>query len=192
MRAPLALLALAALLAAGCGGSDGTAADGDRRDASPAETEDDTATHSDVEAADEGEEGEPTAMPEPVPEGEQPPIVISRPMPFEQLVGSFVLRGSATVFEGALVWAILDARLRPMATGPITASCGAPCRGTFRTRISVAKVPVGSWELHVWAPDASGRSERQHDTMVPVSVARQRTPGAPGPGAVPPGGPPQR
>jgi hypothetical protein len=192
VRGALAVLAVGVLLAAGCGGSDDDSSKDDSRDASTTKTKTDTSTNSDVEAADEGEVGEPTAVPEPVPEGEQAPIVVTKPAPFEQLVGSFVLSGSASVFEGALTWAILDARLKPMVTGNITASCGAPCRGTFRTRISLAKVPVGSWELHVWAPNASGQGNpRQHDAMVPVSVATQRTPGAPDPGTMPPGGAPQ-
>ena len=199
MRAAVALLALAVLLAAGCGGSDGENSGDDSRDTSSKETETDSDAHDEGDEehdgddeGDTGDEGEPTAMPEPVPEGEQPPIVISKPTPFEQVVGSFVLSGSASVFEGALTWAILDARLKPMVTGNITASCGAPCRGTYRTRISLAKVPVGSWELHVWGPNASGQGNpRLHDTMVPVSVATERTPGAPDPGAAPPGGAPQ-
>jgi hypothetical protein len=74
----------------------------------------------------------------------------------------------------------------------MTASCGAPCRGKYRVRIPVAKVPVGSWELHVWSPNvADDGPARLHDTMVPVTIARTHTPGQPDPGAEPPGGAPQ-
>jgi hypothetical protein len=188
VRGALALLALLALLAAGCGDAD--ADDSSSKDAKrdAAKT---TTTDSDEPAADD-EQGEATKLPEPVPAGEQPPIVISSPDPFAQLVGSFILQGEASVHEGALTWAILDAKLKPMVTGHITATCGAPCRGRFRMRISLRNVPIGSWELHVWSPNvADSGPARLHDTMVPVSVSDQRTPGQPDPNAAPPGGPPQ-
>lgn len=199
MRAPTILRTFvvlgALLLLAGCGNSTDTAEETAKADRdNEVETSEDDTRHDgeEDEQGEEGEEGEPTAMPEPVPAGEQPPILVTAPAPFEQLVGSFILRGSAQVHEGALVWAILDARLRPMATGRMSATCGAPCRGRFSTRISLANVPIGSWELHVWSPNVADEGpERLHDTMVPVTVSDRKTPGAPQPGTVPPGGPPQ-
>lgn len=190
MRAALALLVLLALLAAGCGGSgDGPSKDGSR-DTSTKSTS--TSDDGDEPVTTDEDEGEPTKVPEPVPAGQKAPIRIVTPSSLQQLVGSFVLSGEATVNEGALAWAILDAKLRPMVSGRITASCGAPCRGRFRVRIPLRNVPLGSWELHVWAPNAADTGPRRlNDTMVPITVSDQRTPGQPDPTAVPPGGPPQ-
>lgn len=186
----LALLACAVALAlAGCGGSDD---DGNDRNTS-AKQEAPGAT----DTGDQGEEveddaGEPTPLPDPVPEGELPPIQVTSPKAFEEVVGSFTLAGSAQVHEGALSWAILDAKLTPMVQGRMTASCGAPCRGKFSIPISLIKVPIGSWELHVWSPNVADEGpKRLHDTMVPITVATKRTPGAPAPGSEPPGGAPQ-
>lgn len=174
----LAILLTCVLTAAGCGdGDEGRRA----QDRSTERTETETGQPKES----------PTAAPEPLPEGELPPIRVESPAAFETLVGSFVLSGTAKVHEGTLAWAILDAKLEPMVRGTTTASCGAPCRGRFRTRVSLRGVPVGSWELHVWSPNVSDEGpERLHDTMVPISVAKHRVEGAPEPGEEPPGGPP--
>lgn len=190
MRAPsllrLVALAAAAILVAGCGGSgneDAGADRGDRDDASE-QARDDESPDTDDAA--------PTPLPEPVPEGELPPIVVRSPRAFEEVVGSFRLAGTAQVHEGTLAWAILDAKLQPMVQGTTTASCGAPCRGAYAVTISLMKVPIGSWELHVWSPNVADEGPRRlHDTMVPITVASKRTPGAPAPGAEPPGGAPR-
>jgi hypothetical protein len=173
-------LLVAGTLLAGCGSGD----DGSTSTSEPKQVTTET-TDTTTEA-----EPEPTKVPEPVPDGEVAPIVITTPRPFSTAVGTLLLAGQATVFEGALHWAILGSDLKPMVEGHMQASCGAPCRGRYRVRIPLAKVPLGSYELHVWAPDASGRTERQHDTMVPVTISDQQVEGAPEPGSVPPGGPP--
>ena len=185
--AVLLLVAALALLLAGCG-SDGD----DRRDASGSGAKTETSTTGDDAPADEGEDDDApaTTVPEPVPAGEQPPIVVTSPAPLAYVNGTFVLRGSAEVYEGELRWAILDARLKPMAQGAFAASCGAPCRGTFSKRIPLRGVAIGSWELHVWAPPVdAGDPARMHDTMVPITVTDQPV-DAPAPDAIPPGGAP--
>lgn len=184
LTALLAALALA-LLVAGCGSDDG---DDDTPSKSTKTTKTTTTTTTD---ADPDDPGDPTELPDPVPDGELPPIQVTSPTSLAYVSGSFVLAGSAQVFEGALQWAILDARLKPMVQGRMTATCGAPCRGKFRTRIALAKVPVGSWELHVWAPPvADDDPARVHDTMTPITVTAQPVDGSPDPGATPPGGVP--
>ncbi len=182
----LLLLTVAALLAAGCGSDDGD--DSPKRSAKTTAT---TTTDEDDPDSPDDEPGEPTKVPDPVPEGELPPIQVTSPEALGYVTGSFVLAGTAQVFEGALQWAILDANLKPMTQGRMTASCGAPCRGKFRARIPLAKVPVGSWELHVWAPPvADDDPPRVHDTMTPITVTAEPVEGAPEPGAIPPGGVP--
>jgi hypothetical protein len=135
---------------------------------------------------------EPTKVPDAVAPGELAPIVITSPAPFTTLVGTLPLAGTATTHEGTLAWAILGADLKPLVQGHMQATCGAPCRGRFSARISLAKVPLGSWELHVWTPNTSDTgAARLHDTLVPITVSDRIVPGAPAPGATPPGGPPQ-
>jgi hypothetical protein len=185
----LRLLAVVALVlvAAGCGSDDDSTSTSTTKERSTKTTTTDTTSTTD----DPDDEGEATKVPDPVPEGELPPIQVMSPTSLSYVSGSFVLAGTAQVFEGALQWAILDAKLKPMVQGRMTATCGAPCRGKFRTRISLAKVPVGSWELHVWAPPvADTDAERMHDTMTPITVTEEPVQGAPDPGEIPPGGVP--
>jgi len=180
----LLILGALVLLVAGCGSDDG-GGDGD----SSSDQARDASTSTTTTAEDEP--AEPTGVPEPVPEGELPPIVVTSPQPLGYVSGAFVLTGSAQVTEGALRWAILDAKLKPMATGAFDASCGAPCRGTFRTRVPLRDVAIGSWELHVWTPPvADDDPQRVHDTMVPITVTAEPVQGTPPPGAEPPGGVP--
>lgn len=191
LLATLAILTLASLLAAGCGGGD----DGDDPTPKPPRTTTDDTGDDDDHAKDEDghadDAGDPTEVPDAYPDGSQPPIHVETPTPLSYVSGSFVLSGTAQVFEGALQWAILDARLKPMVQGRMTASCGAPCRGKFRVRIPLAKVAIGSWELHVWAPPvADDDPDRVHDTMVPITVTDEPVQGAPDAGDIPPGGVP--
>jgi hypothetical protein len=180
-------LVLLALLLAGCGGDDGEL---NSKPESGARTED-SATTEDPASADDGSDAAVTE--EPLDPGvELPPIQVTAPASFANLYGSFVLAGTAKVFEGDLRWAILDAAQKPMAQGRMTATCGGPCRGDFRTRVSLRGVKVGSWELHVWAPPvADDDPERMHDTMVPITVTAQPVTDVPPPDALPPGGVPQ-
>lgn len=195
-RRAAALVVAGVVLLAGCGGDGEAAGPGaasreaaDSRQGGSGERNSDTRDGASTTPA---EEPEPTPAPTPVPEGELPPIRIESPKPFQTLVGSFVLGGTAQVPEGELAWALLGADLRPLRRGRLSATCGAPCRGRFSTRISLARVPIGSWELHVWSPSGSDDGPaRLHDTMVPVTVSDRHVPGAPAPGAPPPGGAPR-
>lgn len=177
----VALVLLVALVACGCGSTDDAAGDDrDERSPDPAKTQ-----------TTEDEPADPTDVPAPVPDGEQPPIVVTSPESLGYVSGSFILEGTAQVFEGDLRWAILDAKLKPMAQGSFAASCGAPCRGKFRIRVPLRTVEVGSWELHVWAPPvADDDPARVHDTMIPITVTAEPVQGTPAPGETPPGGVP--
>ncbi len=187
--AVLVVLALAAVVVAGCGSDDDSKGSDDREartttsnsDDDPSDTgsDDDGTddgtddTSSDHEAGDDpdasgGGDGQPDGTPA------QPIIQVRSPAPLSYVSGAFVLAGTAQVFEGDLRWAILDSSLEPMVQGRMTASCGAPCRGTFRARIPLRGVELGSWELHVWAPPVDDDDPaRMHDTMVPITVTDQ-------------------
>lgn len=175
-----------ALLGSGCGGSD----DGDAEDAADTTTNAEQATdHADEDggsATDAGADGPGDAS-----QQDAQQITITAPKAFETLVGTMVLQGRARVAEGALAWTIQSGQPRPLASGRMTATCGAPCRGTYRTPIPLGRVPAGSYELHVFAPNAGEGPARLHETMVPITIATERIPGAPPPDAAPPGGLPQ-
>ncbi len=187
LLAALVVLALAAMLAAGCGSSD----DEGGGDATSKQSASDDEHDGDEDPAEDEDAEDPTPVPEPVPDGELPPIQVTSPTPLAYVSDSFVLTGSAQVFEGTLRWQILDEQLRPQRQGTITASCGAPCRGTFRARIPLRGVKIGSWELHVFAPPvADDDPDRVHDTMIPITVTEEPVEGAPDAGDTPPGGVP--
>lgn len=119
------------------------------------------------------------------------PIQVETPKTFASVHESFELSGTAVAHEGELRWAILDAALRPMASGSMTASCGAPCRGDFSTTVKLAKVPVGSWEMRVFQPPvADDDPERVNDTIIPITVTAHPVGDQPAADAPPPGGVP--
>lgn len=176
-----ALVPMVALLVlAGCGdeGSGGTRG-GERQDAARAD---------DGGRADEGGAKDETA--DDGHEDPLPPIQVLAPPAFSSVHRSFVLRGTAQVIEGELRWSILDAALEPLASGRMAASCGAPCRGEFSTRVDIRRVPLGSWELHVFAPPVGDDDPpRVHDVILPITVVAkpvdQPAADAPPPGGVP-------
>lgn len=179
---PLPLVLL--LLLAGCGSDDDAS---NSRTPSKATTTTDTA--STTPDGDAEKTPDPTPLPEPTPTGEQPPITVAQPATFAVVAKAFVLSGTASVTEAELAWAILGTDLRPLVSGRMSATCGAPCRGKYRTSVSLAKVPLGSYELHVWSPNSSeGGAARLHDTVTPITVAARIDPNAPAPDAAPPTG----
>ncbi|MCB0880217.1 MAG: Gmad2 immunoglobulin-like domain-containing protein [Thermoleophilia bacterium] len=170
----LLLLAAAALLLAGCG-SDSSS---DSKSSSTTTTE----------AATSGDDDQPGG-------DDLLPIVVESPKPFASVYRSFTLSGTAVANEGTLRWQILDASGKPLAQGTITASCGGPCRGDFSTKVNVAKVTPGSWELHVFEPPtADDDPARRNDTIVPITIttgpidSSDPAADAPPPGGVPANG----
>lgn len=166
----LSVIAIAALIGAGCGGeTESTSA--------PETTTEDAASPTDDAAP-------PDGRPE-------TPIMIESPATFASVHGSFELAGTAIAHEGELRWEILDEHLKPMASGPIEVSCGAPCRGNFSTTIKLDEVPVGSWELHVFQPPIADEDEpRVNDTILPITVTPKPVDDQPAADAPPPGGVP--
>lgn len=184
-------LALLGLTSVGCSDSGGNDQRSDPREDTPATTGSDAAPSADPDA--DAPDPAPSPAPLPDPRGALP-IAITTPAPFTNVIRrtGALLTGSATVTEGSLMWAILGSDLRPLAQGRMQATCGAPCSGTFRVRVATATVPIGSYELHVWSPNAADEGPaRLHDTLVPITIVEQETKGAPAPDAFPPGGVPQ-
>lgn len=195
-----AALALCALASAGCGdGGEETStatsdADTVETATSPSTTDDPT-----VETGTAGPEPDDDAPDRPEtgtgggdgPEGGVPGssgrISIGEPSPFATVTRTFVLAGTATTTEGALQWELrVGAGEPPVTTGRMTASCGAPCRGQYRTTVRAPRARPGSYELVVWETSAED-GRRLGETFVPVTVVAQRDPGAPPSDTPPPG-----
>ncbi len=149
----LMLVACTLVLASGCGSDDAS-----------------TKAASDREAVTTAPETpDPGLEPEAV-----PAIIVESPSMLASVHGSFTLSGTAKVHEGTIAWVILDASGKPLAQGVTTASCGAPCRGKFSTKVNVAKVRPGSWELHVYRPPVDDSDPaRGDDTMVPITITSE-------------------
>lgn len=96
-----------------------------------------------------------------------PPILVESPADGQRVPATFTVSGTASVFEATLVvelrrgGAILDRRT-------VTASTGAPSRGTFSTTL---RAPSGGLATVVaFAPSAADGTP-QHVQLVPVTVA---------------------
>jgi hypothetical protein len=95
-----------------------------------------------------------------------PPILIESPLPGARLTEPVVVRGTASVFEATLVVELRqDGNV--VAKQTVTASTGAPERGTFHT--SVAGVHAGPATIVAYAPSAAN-GEPQHLVRVPVTL----------------------
>jgi hypothetical protein len=110
----------------------------------------------------------PPQQPEPPPALDQP-IVVRKPTALDIVVKQFVLAGTASVFEANVNWELIDAHDKVALDGFVTASAGAPERGTFRTVVKLAGVKPGNYELHVFERSAKDGS-RRHDVLVPLTV----------------------
>jgi len=175
------VIALAGSLLVACGADDAARDTGATRDATTKRTS--TPRTDPASTA-------PVTGPEPTAEH---PIAMSSPKEFQTVAKSFTLAGRAIVDGGSLVWAIDGADGVPLIQGRTTASCAAPCTGEFSIPVVLTKVPIGSYELHVWSGKASdpASAPRTYDTLLPITIARELPPGAPPPDAIPPGGTPQ-
>jgi spore germination protein GerM len=78
-------------------------------------------------------------------EKEVAPIVVEAPQSGDQVSGSFVLSGTANVFEATVSYRLVsEGGGKPFAEGFTTATCGTGCRGTFEEKVCC------------WALDATG------------------------------------
>ena len=100
-------------------------------------------------------------------------LELDSPPALEELAGSFMLTGTAVATEGAVSWELLEVQVRVLRSGVITASCGAPCRGTFNKRISLKGVAVGNYFLQIYEASAKDGT-KLHIAGVPVTVVSSR------------------
>jgi len=94
-----------------------------------------------------------------------PPILIEAPASGARVPGTFHVSGTASVFEATLVVQIVrDGKVLSKHT--VTASEGAPARGTFTTTFTVSP---GAAVVTAFAPSAADGTP-QHQVDVPVTI----------------------
>jgi germination protein M len=96
-----------------------------------------------------------------------PAIFVDRPAWGGVLGNPARLVGVANVFEATFQVRILDAAGRSLAAGPVTASCGTGCWGTFDVTIQYTVGKAGWGTLQVFEPSAKDGS-RTNLTEYPV------------------------
>jgi hypothetical protein len=94
------------------------------------------------------------------------PIVIEAPAAGADVPLTFTVSGTASVFEATLVVELRRGG-RVLQHTTVTASEGAPGRGTFRTTLHARS--AGEATVAAYAPSAADGS-RQHEQDVPVNV----------------------
>jgi hypothetical protein len=96
-----------------------------------------------------------------------PAIFVDRPAWGGVLGNPARLVGVANVFEATFQVRILDSAGRSLAAGPVTASCGTGCWGTFDVTIQYTVGKAGWGTLQVFEPSAKDGS-RTNLTEYPV------------------------
>jgi hypothetical protein len=95
-----------------------------------------------------------------------PPIFIASPAAGANVASTFTVTGSAVVFEATLVVELVRAG-KVLVKQSVTASQGAPARGTFETTLHAPS--AGDATVTAFAPSAEDGSP-QHQVDVPVTV----------------------
>jgi Immunoglobulin-like domain of bacterial spore germination len=95
-----------------------------------------------------------------------PPILVEAPAAHAEVPGSITVSGTASVFEATLVVELRRGG-RVLTHTSVTASEGAPGRGTFSVRLRAPS--AGAATVAAYAPSAADGS-RQHEQDVPVTV----------------------
>ncbi len=96
-----------------------------------------------------------------------PPILVESPAAGAEVPSTFHVSGSASVFEGTLVVEVQRGGAT-LAKHVVTASEGAPGRGTFDTAFTAAP---GDATVVAYAPSAADGSP-QHEADVPITILR--------------------
>jgi hypothetical protein len=97
-----------------------------------------------------------------------PPVLIEKPLPRDRVRSPIAVSGTASVFEATLVVELVQAG-KVLERKTVTASEGAPGRGTFTT--SFETVATGPAAIAAFSPSAEDGSE-QHRVDVPIRITR--------------------
>jgi immunoglobulin-like protein involved in spore germination len=96
----------------------------------------------------------------------EPPILVDAPAAGADVPASFTVSGSASVFEATLVVQLVrDGEI--LAKNTVTATAGAPARGTFSTTLHGSP---GDATIQAFTASAADGSP-QHEVDVPVTLA---------------------
>lgn len=100
----------------------------------------------------------------------EPPIFVENPGVGAILSSPFVLRGTASVFEGSFLAELRDDSGKRIKRVVVQASEGAPGRGTFRTAVKFA-TSATKGTLVVWEVSMEDGS-RRNEVSIPVTFAK--------------------
>ena len=95
-----------------------------------------------------------------------PPILIAAPLPGDYVSSPVGVAGTASVYEATLVVELVQGG-KVLTKKTVTASTGAPYRGTFSTAIDTTA--TGDASIVAFAPSAEDGSE-QHRVEVPIQI----------------------
>lgn len=97
-----------------------------------------------------------------------PPILVESPLPGETVTAPLQVHGTANVFEATFEVEVLDASGAVAGKQTVTASSGAPERGTFAVSVPLSAKP-GPLELHVFDVDQAN-GKRAHEVTIPLTL----------------------
>jgi len=100
----------------------------------------------------------------------EPPIFVENPGVGAIMSSPFVLRGTASVFEGSFLAELRDSSGKRIKRVVVQASEGAPGRGTFRTAVKFA-TSATKGTLVVWEVSMEDGS-RRNEVSIPVTFAK--------------------
>ena len=119
----------------------------------------------------------PTPTPTPVPTpllSARGGILVKEPLANTKVRSPLTISGEASVFEAALIWQVTDTAGRVLASGFVTASAGAPAKGTFSITATFQDPPsdiIGFAEVFTRSPKDG---EIDEIVRVPLILAAAR------------------
>lgn len=102
---------------------------------------------------------DPSEFPDLAPLDDDPPIVLTEPVPGSTVRGPLVLKGSANVFEAHVGLRVRGAEGAVVVSSWTTASCGTGCRGTFEKTIELPDSVRGVLMVEAFEPSAQDGSD---------------------------------
>lgn len=103
-------------------------------------------------------------------EAQAPPIPVESPAVGDEIRSPLRLRGTASVFEATFSADVTDRDGRIVVSKVVTASAGAPARGTFDVELPFEAEPGRGAVIVFGRSPADGA--RQHVVEIPVAIAR--------------------
>jgi hypothetical protein len=105
------------------------------------------------------------------PYDDEPPVVITEPVPGSTVGERVVIRGHANVFEANVGLRVRDAAGRVVLETYTTATCGTGCRGRYERELALPDTLWGDVVLEAFAPSAKDGSD-MHKVVTRVRRVR--------------------